>query len=196
MKALMPEPSSELPFDKSLFPTHRHAPAFWEALGRAVGTFSFLEEVLGRAIFAFTGDMPVVGPGHEAAVEEWVKGDLYKALSETLHPLAMAFEKAVRAHQGSISPSTRHTIDEVLKLIPLRNALCHGSWGVPDAMGRSVPLFVTKKPDVKKAQIFLEPIDAAYLQQVRIGVADLAQQVMAIVHDAELPFPGTTAANA
>lgn len=37
------------------FPTHGHAPAFWEALGRAVATFGFLEETFAKAIFAFTG---------------------------------------------------------------------------------------------------------------------------------------------
>jgi hypothetical protein len=43
-------------FDKlpPSFPTQAHAPAFWEALGRAVATFGFLEETLGKAIFAFT----------------------------------------------------------------------------------------------------------------------------------------------
>ena len=30
------------------FPTHRHEAEFWEALGRGVATFGFLEEVLGK----------------------------------------------------------------------------------------------------------------------------------------------------
>jgi uncharacterized protein (DUF2336 family) len=30
------------------FPTHMQEGAFWESLGRAVATFGFLEEVLGR----------------------------------------------------------------------------------------------------------------------------------------------------
>lgn len=30
------------------FPTHLHEPAFWESLGRAVATFGFLEEILGK----------------------------------------------------------------------------------------------------------------------------------------------------
>jgi hypothetical protein len=29
-------------------PTHMHAPAFWEGLGRVVATFGFLEEALGK----------------------------------------------------------------------------------------------------------------------------------------------------
>jgi len=40
--------------DISLFPTHHQSAEFWESLGRAVATFSFLEEVLGKAIFALT----------------------------------------------------------------------------------------------------------------------------------------------
>ena len=30
------------------------SPQFWEQLGRTVATYGFLEEVLGKAIFAFT----------------------------------------------------------------------------------------------------------------------------------------------
>ena len=37
-----------------LFPTHGHSPQFWEQLGRTIATYGFLEEVLGKAIFAFT----------------------------------------------------------------------------------------------------------------------------------------------
>ena len=40
------------------FPTHRHQSEFWESLGRAVGTFGFLEAVLGKAIFALSGTRP------------------------------------------------------------------------------------------------------------------------------------------
>jgi hypothetical protein len=43
------------------FPTHRHSAAFWENLGRTVATFGFLEEVLGKAIFAFIADNPLPG---------------------------------------------------------------------------------------------------------------------------------------
>jgi hypothetical protein len=37
-----------------LFPTHGHSPQFWEQLGRTIATYGFLEEALGKAIFAFT----------------------------------------------------------------------------------------------------------------------------------------------
>jgi hypothetical protein len=40
-----------MPFDllPPGFPTQAHSPAFWEALGRAVATFGFLGEMLGKA---------------------------------------------------------------------------------------------------------------------------------------------------
>ncbi len=41
-----------------LFPTHRHDPAFWCSLGRAVATFGFLEEMLKRAVLALKGTVP------------------------------------------------------------------------------------------------------------------------------------------
>ncbi len=48
--------SFQVDFEKlpAQFPTHRHFAAFWEALGRVVATFGFLEHTLGRAIFALT----------------------------------------------------------------------------------------------------------------------------------------------
>ena len=48
------------------FPTHRHEPKFWESLGRAIATFGFLEEVLGKAIFSFTATRPY----EEAEIED------------------------------------------------------------------------------------------------------------------------------
>ena len=40
------------------YPTYGHETAFWESLGRVVATFGFLEEVLSKAIFAFTATRP------------------------------------------------------------------------------------------------------------------------------------------
>jgi hypothetical protein len=51
------------------FPTHRHDAAFWEALGRAVATFGFLEEVLGKAIFALTATRKIAPDQIEAEHE-------------------------------------------------------------------------------------------------------------------------------
>jgi len=54
------------------FPTHRHAGAFWEALGRTVATFGFLEETIAKAIFVFTGTRDVAAQEIEAEFEKWL----------------------------------------------------------------------------------------------------------------------------
>jgi hypothetical protein len=53
------------------FPTHFHSPQFWEELGRAIATFGFLEEVLAKAIFAFTGTKPYSEEEIKNAYEKW-----------------------------------------------------------------------------------------------------------------------------
>jgi hypothetical protein len=54
----------ELP---SQFPTHKHAPAFWESLGRAAATFGFLEDALCKAIFALTATTHYAEDAHQSA---------------------------------------------------------------------------------------------------------------------------------
>ena len=60
------------------FPTHRHAPDFWEQLGRTIATFGFLEETLGKAIFAFT------------ATTEYSKEEVQKVLAKWPSQLELA----------------------------------------------------------------------------------------------------------
>ena len=68
------------------FPTNGHDPSFWESLGRAVATFGFLEEVLGKAIFSFTAMRPYEPSEIDKAFEEWLP-KLEKALTDTLGAL-------------------------------------------------------------------------------------------------------------
>jgi hypothetical protein len=79
------------------FPTHRHDATFWEALGRVVATFGFLEEILGRAIFAYTGMRKRPEDEIKSTYEEWVK-TLQHALSDPLGNLIGAYCKAVLDH--------------------------------------------------------------------------------------------------
>lgn len=55
-----------------LFPTNRHSPQFWEQLGRAIATYGFLEEVLGKAIFAFTATRNYSSDEIDAAYQAWL----------------------------------------------------------------------------------------------------------------------------
>lgn len=93
------------------FPTHRHAGAFWEALGRSVATSGFLEETIAKAIFAFTGSSRDAcaqdrGEIREVAVEQ-------KALSDPLGRLIDAYGKTVRQHPDATLTSLQDLLDDL-----------------------------------------------------------------------------------
>src|SRR5947209_8488671 len=77
------------------FPTHLHPAEFWEALGRVVATFGFLEETLGKAIFSFTATLQYPETEIQAAYEKWLP-TLQRALSDPLGGLIDSYGKAVR----------------------------------------------------------------------------------------------------
>jgi hypothetical protein len=191
-KVPMPEPNrSVVAFDQlpSGFPTQMHAPAFWEALGRAVATFGFLEETLGKAIFAYTGMRQIPEEQINAAYEKWTL-TLQHALSDALGGLIDTYGKAVRDHGGATVENLDVLIDRLEEAARRRNVLCHGSWNKkPDAEGRSIPFFVTGLGE--KQRKCDTPIDIAYLQQVQRDVAELACEVINTVTYMGWQFPGS-----
>jgi hypothetical protein len=76
------------------FPTHKHDNEFWECLGRAVATFGFLEEVLGKAIFALTNSKLYKEDEIQVAYNNWTP-IVENALSGTLPSLIKSYEKAL-----------------------------------------------------------------------------------------------------
>ncbi|TIP49788.1 MAG: hypothetical protein E5X77_09445 [Mesorhizobium sp.] len=167
------------------FPTHRHAGVFWEKLGRTVATFGFLEEVLAKAIFAFTGTREIPEREIDAEFEKWVS-TLRKTLSDPLGNLIDVYGKGVRQHPDATLTNLQELLDDLRKAAELRNVLCHGSWRAPDQAGRSIPHYVDRKD-----RIFETPIDTAYLNQVRQHVAGLACAVMDSVSHMGWQFPGS-----
>ena len=167
------------------FPTHQHDAAFWEALGRAVATFGFLEEVLGRAIFAFTATREIPPDQIEAEYVKWLP-ILERALDDALGGLIVSYSSAAREHQGVPS-----FLDDLLKQLReaavWRNTICHGSWRAPDEQGCSLPLYVDKKRGV-----FETPIDIAMLEQLQRHVAELACAVVSTVTQMGYQFPGSS----
>ena len=144
------------------WPTHRHSPEFWEQLGRAIATYGFLEEVLGKAIFAFTATRPFETSAEaQEAYASWLP-TLERALTDTLKPLAEAYGKAVRDNAKSTTENVDELVAAIKEASEIRNVICHGSWRTPDREGRSLPLFVNKRKE-----IFGTPIDVAYLHQVQ-----------------------------
>lgn len=167
-----------------LFPTQLHSPQFWEQFGRTVATYGFLEEVLGKAIFAFTATR-TYGPDEiDAAYQAWLPR-LERALKDPLSNLAESYGKAARDNPATTAEIANELVEDIKKAIVIRNVLCHGSWQAPDANGASVPLFVNRQNEVS-----CTAIDIAFLQQVQAYVAELACCVIETVTHIGWQFPG------
>lgn len=175
--------SNKLP---ALYPTHLHDAKFWEALGRTVGTFGFLEEVLGKAIFAFTGTKEFKESEVDAAYELWVL-TLTKALSDPLGGLIDTYGKAVREHPNMTISNLNELVGELRDASVIRNALCHGSWRLHDNKGKSVPFFVNRQGDV-----FSTAFDVSSLLLLQKSVTELSVAVVNTVTHMGWQFPGST----
>lgn len=168
------------------FPTHRHASNFWQALGRVVATFGFLEETLGKAIFSFTAMRSYPDDQLDGAYRSWLR-TLERALSDPLGNLIGSYGKAVRDHGEASIANLDELIADLRAASVVRNVICHGSWGMPDDAGRSLPLFVNKR--IEK---FETPIDVAYLDQLQRHTAELACAVINTVTHMGWQFPGSS----
>ncbi len=167
------------------FPTHHHSDEFWAALGRAIATFGFLEEILGKAIFSFTGTRRFPVDEVDAEYQKWLPV-LERALSDQLGKLIGSYETAVRSHNTADVPNLAALVVDLRNAAVIRNALCHGSWRPPDAEGRSVPLFVNNKKE-----IFETAVDVAFLNQAQRHVAELSCDVINSVTQQGWQFPGS-----
>jgi hypothetical protein len=167
------------------FPTHKHSPEFWEALGRTVATFGFLEDTLARAIFSFTGTRRISLDQEETAFEKWLL-TLEKALSDPLGGLIDSYGKAVRANSCARTANLDDLLKALREAAVMRNVLCHGSWRAPDTERRSLPFFVNTKKEV-----FQTPMDIADLKQTQKAVAELIGEVMSSVTVMGWRFPGS-----
>ncbi len=172
----------QLPKD---FPTHRHGAVFWEALGRTVATFGFLEETLGKAIFALTATRQIPPEQIDGEYNKWLP-TLERALSDTLGPLIESYGAAVCKNSNATIPDLDSLLDCLREAASRRNVICHGSWQSPDDLGRSVPFYVDKKRGVWE-----DPIDVAHLMQLQQHVAELACAVVNTVTQMGYQFPGS-----
>ncbi|MCI0917471.1 hypothetical protein JNA64_09875 [Pseudomonas stutzeri] len=167
------------------YPTHAHDPEFWEALGRAVATFGFLEEVLLKAIFATTATTPYDEGEIEAAYKAWVP-TLTRSLSDPLGNLIATYGKAVRSNTNLKIENFSVLLDDLRKASKMRNAICHGSWRTPNLEGLSIPFYVNKQ-----GEVFDISIGVAFLVQLRKTTTDLACAVIDTVTHMGWQFPGS-----
>jgi len=154
-------------------------------LGRAVATFGFLEEVLAKAIFAFTATRPYNQSEMDEAFEQWLP-KLERALTDPLGGLIDSFGKAVRDYPDEAITNLPDLLSDLKKAASMRNILCHGSWRLPDSQGASVPFFVNRQKEV-----FETAMDCAYLDQVQRHTAEIACSVINTVTNMGWQFPGS-----
>ena len=168
-----------------LYPTHRHEPIFWECLGRAAATFGFLEETLGKAIFAFTATKPYSEEEVVKALDEWTP-KLQKALSDQLWNLIETYGKTVREHPESTIENIDDLLGQLKESAKIRNVVCHGSWRSPNAEGASVPFFINRQHEK-----FETEIDVEFLLKLQKHVSELICAVVDTVTHMGWQFPGT-----
>lgn len=167
------------------YPTHRHAASFWEALGRSVATFGFLEDALCKAIFALTATTEHEGDEIEEAYRKWLP-TLERAFSDPLGNLIDVYAKALRNHQDANIENLEDLIEDLRSAASLRNVICHGSWPPPDASGAAIPFYVNKQ-----GEIFSTAVDIAFLAQLRTSTLNLACSVVDTVTHMGWQFPST-----
>jgi hypothetical protein len=168
----------------ALYPTHMHPGAFWEQLGRTMASFGFLEEVLGKAIFAFTATRNYSKNEIENAYETWMS-KLEIALSGDLWKLADNYGKALKENQRSSVENVDDLVQNFKDAAKVRNILCHASWRVPDDEGKSLPFFVSRKNEVCETKFDIE-----LLRKVQDHVNELACDVVDSVTQMGYQFPG------
>jgi hypothetical protein len=167
-----------------MYPTHRHDPVFWESLGRAVATYGFLEETLGKAIFAFTATKPYSEQEVQMALDDWLP-KLQHALSDQLWNLIESYGKAVREHQNTTIENLEDLIEQLKEAAKLRNVISHGSWRPPNSEGASALCFVNRQQEC-----FDTTVDVAWLYQLQKHVSELICAVINSVTHMGWQFPG------
>lgn len=169
-----------------MYPTHQHEPVFWERLGRVVATYGFLEEVLGKAIFAFMATKPYSEQEAQEVLHSWLP-NLEHALYDQLSNLIKSYEKVVRQHPNAAIENLEDLIELLKKAAKIRNAICHCSWRTPNSEGASVPFFVNRQQE-----LFDTAIDAAWLAELQKHVSELTCAVINTVTNMGWQFPGCT----
>lgn len=166
------------------WPTNLFPAGFWEQLGRTIATFGLLEDVLGKAIFAFTA---TTAYKEDDAADHLSKWDLqlHQALTDTLWPLSEVYGKVVRDNQEAEFKNVGDLVEDIKNASKIRNALCHGSWHLPDASGKTDLYYFDKKNGK-----FDTRIDIAWLRQVQAHVVSLICSVIDSVTVMGWEFPG------
>ena len=167
------------------FPSHSLDPEFLERLGRTIAAFGFLEEMLGKAIFALTATRTYPEEEIQKKLDYWLP-TLLNALSDSLQNLIEKYLKELKNHPDNQIENIPEFEEGLKALPPIRNAFCHGSWRPMNEEGFTKPYYCTKNGD-----LWDEPVDAAYLKRVEGAATSLAIDVINSVTVMGWSFPGS-----
>jgi hypothetical protein len=180
-----------------LFPTHTHSSEFCEWLGRAVMTFGFLEEILKRSIFLYEYTNKYPENYSQSEFENYLEklnNDMESMLSSTLGGRSGLIQRYKKCFEQRIDLTTP---EEIIKDLDKykeewRNVLGHGSWGLPDEEGSSIPFFFKRGDKVKPgAKKFETPININDLKKVQLDIAQLAMYIANLAsQQTGYKFPG------
>lgn len=167
------------------FPTNNCSPEFWEALGRTIASFGFLEEILGKAIFALTAihkyETEIAA---EKAYAEWPT-KLKMAITSPLANLVDIYEKELKKQKDPKIANPRFLIAHIKKLVKIRNAICHGSWQIPDNLGN-----VKLRFRYKDFSPFKETLNIERLYIIQDEIASISISVINSITMTGWNFPG------
>lgn len=168
-----------------LFPTNKCTPEFWEALGRTIASFGFLEEILGKAIFALTAIQTYHTEAEaQEAYAKWPK-KLKCAITDSLGKLIHTYGEELKKQENLKIRDPDALIARMKELSNIRNALCHGSWQIPDEQGN-----VRLRFRYKNFSPFTETINLNRLHDIQDQIVSISISVINSITLTGWNFPG------
>lgn len=146
---------------------------FAAALGQAVATFGWLEEVLKRALYSLervrmAKDVTLLDLGR------W-RHHMAEIADDSLGTLIEQLDGALRRHPGIHDRDSLN--DGLVTLKQQRNLLCHASWSPAEQKGRWKPAFVAMKGEAVP-----EDMSAAEIVAIRHNAEETGKRIIAIMH--------------
>ena len=170
------------------WPTHEAEPAFWEELGRAVATFSFLEDIIPRFLLAFEGSKD----GREYTEEDvasWVYS-LKRSLSDPLGPLIPKIQQAFEGDGRVPAEAGVEIVGRLKEIKRCRNALCHGAWTDFDESG-GVQLRHFVRNEEGETVLRSEQLSKEDIAAVRYETASLIRRLAEVAVSIGVQLPGS-----
>ena len=183
-----------LPINRSPFgpdwPLRHGRSEFWEALGRTVATFGYLEDILARACYCLAAGTERFGPEpadiDEGHFRKWL-GTLDRSLTDGMGALTRRLEEVLKEDNRIPHCARTELIEQLDELRSWRNAICHGSWSFLNEDG-SGSLHHYQKLDGIPWLFSPRVITVDDLDGIRIRVDDIGLRVAEIASVAGAGF--------